>query len=82
VLTTREIVHSSIRAVADLPRPLTGAEELAGLGLESLALARLVIALETETGVDPFAADADLADVRTVDQLVEVYARAVGGDGV
>jgi acyl carrier protein len=53
-------------------------DELVELGLNSLMLARLIIQLETALGVDPFADEiAEIADVRTVNDLVNAYERAL-----
>lgn len=58
-------------------------EALHEVGLDSLGLARLMIALEAELGIDPFTADTDDAelvdifDVHTVGALVEVYTAAL-----
>jgi acyl carrier protein len=43
----------------------------------SLLLARLIITLEAELGVDPFAEDVLISDVRTVGELVAVYREAL-----
>ncbi|MEV6838816.1 acyl carrier protein [Streptomyces sp. NPDC051133] len=53
--------------------PITGAERLTDLGLTSLLLARLIIQLEADTGVDPFAEELLISDVRTVADLVGAY---------
>ncbi|MFD5075727.1 acyl carrier protein [Streptomyces sp. NPDC058274] len=56
----------------------TGAEALNAIGLSSLLLARLIIQLEIDLDVDPFAEeDLVISDIRTVDELVEAYARAL-----
>jgi acyl carrier protein len=52
-------------------------DRLVDLGLTSLLLARLVIGLETEAGVDPFAEDLSVADVPTVGQLIDAYIGAI-----
>ncbi|MGH8885716.1 MAG: phosphopantetheine-binding protein [Egibacteraceae bacterium] len=57
---------------------LTGQEELVALGLNSLMLARLLIQLDAALGVEPFADQAAVIwDVRSVDDLVAVYERAL-----
>ncbi|WP_051393636.1 phosphopantetheine-binding protein [Glycomyces arizonensis] len=58
---------------------ITGADALNAVGLNSLLLARLLIQLELELGVDPFG-DGELviADVRTVGALADAYAKASG----
>ncbi|GIG21700.1 hypothetical protein Cch01nite_24240 [Cellulomonas chitinilytica] len=60
----------------DIPLDATFAE----VGLNSLMLARLVIALETEVGVDPFTGDRSIVDVHTVRELVAVYAEVAGDE--
>ncbi|WP_131739858.1 acyl carrier protein [Actinomadura roseirufa] len=57
--------------------PVGPADGLYDLGLDSLLLARLVITLEGELGVDPFAEGASIADVRTPDDLTAAYERAL-----
>ncbi|WBO63438.1 phosphopantetheine-binding protein [Streptomyces camelliae] len=64
----------------EAPEP-TGGEELNTLGLDSLTLARLIIELEAATGVDPFSEDVVLSDVRCLDDLVDVYERALAARG-
>lgn len=84
MLATQD-VHTVVRervlrllAEEGAPRDrITGTEPLSELGVGSLMLARLLVELEGELDVDPFAEDADLSDVRTVDQLVAVYQRAL-----
>jgi acyl carrier protein len=46
------------------------------LGISSLMLARLIIMLESRVGVDPFAEDVPIADVRSVDDLIHAYSSA------
>jgi acyl carrier protein len=50
---------------------------LHGLGLNSLMLAQLLVLLEAELGVDPFGEDLSIADMRTVQDLVGAYERAL-----
>ncbi|MGR3935836.1 phosphopantetheine-binding protein [Streptomyces sp. BRA346] len=78
--TTRDLVIRQIQEVLledlddESPVPVTGSEELVGLGLNSLTLTRLVILLSGRFGADPFADEsASIADIRTVDQLVAAY---------
>jgi|RhiMethySRZTD1v2_1073278.scaffolds.fasta_scaffold841281_1 hypothetical protein len=57
---------------------LTGQEELSSLGLNSLALARLLIRLEDAVGADPFAdGELSIVDVHRVTDLVAAYENAV-----
>ncbi|WP_405898503.1 phosphopantetheine-binding protein [Streptomyces sp. NBC_00727] len=76
------LVHQEINALlAEAERPthptLTGTEFLHELGLNSLLLARLVIQLEMELGVDPFEEEYVISDVRTVGALSDAYVRTV-----
>ena len=48
-------------------------------GLNSLLLAQLLLQLETELGVDPFAEDRSITDIRTIGELVDVYEEAIRG---
>lgn len=61
------------------PGSLLGAD----LGLDSLDLAQVVVLLERALGVDPFRDPAGAAQgpVRTVEQLVAAYARALPAAG-
>lgn len=56
---------------------LTGEEQVHELGLNSLMLARLVVQLESTLTVDPFAQGATLAEVRSLQDLAEVYESAL-----
>ncbi|MFD7657444.1 phosphopantetheine-binding protein [Actinosynnema sp. NPDC059797] len=80
----RALVHEQITALlaesGDAPA-ITGAEQLPELGVSSLMLARLIVALELELGVDPFAADLELSAVRTVDDMVSAYEAALAAAG-
>lgn len=58
---------------------LADTHQLHELGLNSLLLARLIIQLEAELGVDPFSAEVTIADARSVGALVAVYQRALCG---
>jgi acyl carrier protein len=80
------VVHEKIRAVLQERfghvRAFGGTDKLnATLGLSSLDLAFLVADLEVELGVDPFAKVVSITSVRSVDDLVFAYRRAVFGDG-
>jgi len=61
------------------PRPDLGPDTAvdASLGLDSLDWAAVVVQLEGELGVDPFASGVD-RELRTVRDLVEVYDSACG----
>lgn len=56
---------------------LSAQDELYDLGLNSLMLARLIIQLEAEFGVDPFTEAEAIADVRSVGDLVGAYKRTL-----
>jgi acyl carrier protein len=84
------VVVREIRALlAEIERDpveLDRSDRLDDIGLDSLRLARLMIALETELGVDPFGEEAaeaagtepvDVFDVHTVGELVDAYAGAL-----
>ena len=76
------IVHGRIRSLlaerAGNIGLLSGAEKLsATLGLSSLDLAFLVAELEAELGVDPFAKLIPITSIRSVDDLVEAYRKAL-----
>ena len=47
------------------------------LGLDSLDWAAVVVRIEMETGVDPFA-EGTIGGLKTVSDLVELYVKAVG----
>jgi acyl carrier protein len=73
------IVHGGIRSVLaervgeEVVR-LSGSEKLnATLGLSSLELATVVVRLEAELGVDPFAKLVSITSVRSVEDLVHAY---------
>ena len=76
----RQIVDAINKILADSarsPRDLSDEESLtADVGLDSLDLAVLVVSLEQQLGVDPFRDGS--ATVRTVGDLVTVYAKAEG----
>jgi acyl carrier protein len=52
---------------------LTDESRLTDIGLTSLLLARLTVQLEMRLGVDPFAQDLAISDVRTIGDLVAAY---------
>jgi|GEM_PF-2189021 acyl carrier protein len=64
---------------ADDVGTVDGQDQLHALGLNSLLLARLLVHLEGEIGIDPFAdGDRTVSDIRTVDDLVDAYEAALG----
>jgi acyl carrier protein len=77
------IILDKIRAIlSERPGPpvvsLSRSAKLnANLGLSSLDLARLVSELEFELGIDPFAKLVAITSVRTIDDLVNAYRRAM-----
>ena len=56
---------------------LSGSEELKALGVSSMTYARLVLRLEAEFGVEVFSGAEQPPHVRTVDDLVDSFARAI-----
>ena len=61
----------------DVPE-VEASSTFADLGLDSLSLARLIIELEDELGVEPFRSEeASVADLRSIGDLVRVYQDAV-----
>lgn len=85
MLTDAHIAATVTGAIADLLGDLHDEDDqipldagFAQVGLNSLMLARLVIALETDLGLDPFTGDRSIVDVHTVGELVAVYTEAAG----
>jgi acyl carrier protein len=56
---------------------VTPDQTLHAIGLNSLMLAQLLVTLEADLGVDPFGDDLSIADMRTVQDLISAYERAV-----
>ena len=54
---------------------------LRDLNMDSLAWAMVVIKLERELGVDPFAEQTEYSVPNTVGEFVEMYTNTVQGDG-
>jgi hypothetical protein len=52
-------------------------DPLLAAGLNSLLLAQLLLQLETELGVDPFAEDRSIADIRSIRELIAAYDEAI-----
>ena len=76
------LVHGKIRAVLEERsgelRAVRGVDKLnATLGLSSLDLAVIVAELEAELGADPFATLVPITSVKSVDDLVEAYRKAL-----
>ena len=76
------IVHDQIRRLLidrfGEAKPFSGEDRLNGtLGLKSLDLAELIVALEETLGADPFAKLVPITEVRTVDDLVRAYQAAL-----
>ncbi|MBL0888364.1 acyl carrier protein [Myceligenerans indicum] len=86
MLSNAEITEAITNAIVDLLGDLHDEDDgidldatFSEVGLNSLMLARLVIALETDLGVDPFTdSDRSIVDVRTVGDLAGLYAQASG----
>ncbi|RZS44444.1 phosphopantetheine binding protein [Herbihabitans rhizosphaerae] len=73
-------INTILLDVLDESTEFSGGDELYELGINSLALARLLIQLEAATGVDPFASEeVAVSDIRSVDDLVAAYESARGG---
>lgn len=79
--TTRSIVVEAIAALLEESgaerSEISGSQSLIDVGLGSLLIARLIIQLETEIGVDPFAEDILISDIRSIDELVNAYHSAL-----
>ncbi len=79
----RNLIEKVIRRVAEergleLPELADSTEIVDELGFSSLQVATLIANLEEEFGVDPFQLeDVMIADVRTIQDLGDVYARAL-----
>ncbi|MFF3495285.1 phosphopantetheine-binding protein [Streptomyces sp. NPDC002795] len=56
-------------------------DPLLTVGLNSLLLAQLLLQLEAELGVDPFAGDRSITDVRTVRELIAAYEESIQAAG-
>jgi acyl carrier protein len=54
----------------------------ADLGLDSLALARMYIALEDRFGVDPFTDKFDIVDMRTLGDLLRAFKETLAAQPV
>ncbi len=52
-------------------------EQLRDLGINSLQLARLIVQLNCELDVDPFAQGATITDMRTISDIVTTYEKAL-----
>ncbi|MFD9128011.1 phosphopantetheine-binding protein [Kitasatospora sp. NPDC059571] len=82
----RELIDREIRTLLLDPDNEAAAaedsEDLIELGLNSLTLAQLLIELEMELGVDPFADGVSITDMRTVSDLVQAYTAALAGEPV
>ncbi len=79
--TDREIAEAVFDQIRDMlrerdgeARRFSGADRLnESLGLTSLDLAELVVALEDRFGVDPFSKRLPITDMQTPDDLVRAY---------
>lgn len=71
-IITTEIRHLLGDALDD-DDILSGSETFQQIGLNSLMLARLIISLEDELGIDPFAHSVSIVDVHTVSDLWAAY---------
>ncbi|MGH8968104.1 MAG: acyl carrier protein [Actinomycetes bacterium] len=79
------VVRNEIRALlgesGDEIEDLADDDQLHDLGLNSLLLARLIIQLESELGVDPFSEHVTISDARSVGALAAVYEHALTAAG-
>lgn len=90
MLSSNEVLTLVREQIADLLEEaevehgeIIGTEPLNAIGLSSLLLARLIIQLEMETGIDPFSeGDLVVSDVRTVGELADAYAKMLGASAV
>ena len=71
-----EVLKQARASGAAFTGALTPETMLADTGLDSLAFPPLVIALERDLGVDPFAGDGDISYPETFGELVQLYAAA------
>lgn len=86
MLSSTEITETITSAIVDLLGDLHDEDDgidldatFSEVGLNSLMLARLIIALEADLGLDPFTdGDRSIVDVRTVHELAAMYAEASG----
>ena len=85
----KDEIHAAIAAeIRSLPgveeaalKEITPASELnAHLGLSSLQMAELVVALEMRFSVDPFSSLVPITDIRTLGDLTAAYERALQGE--
>ncbi|MCX4657998.1 hypothetical protein [Streptomyces uncialis] len=80
-----EVEATALRTIAEILEEdgqhapqVSGASTLDGLGVTSLVLARVVIDLEDQLGVDPFRGGlAGDSPLRTVDDLIDAYTGAL-----
>lgn len=81
----KEVIESVIKEVAethDIKLPaLKGKHEVVDdLGFTSLMVAAIIANLEEELDIDPFEdEDVMITDIRTIDDLVEVYQNCLNG---
>lgn len=77
----RAIAAEEAEHTGDLdPAAITADARLHDAGVDSLMLARLLVQLEAELGVDPFGqGDAAISDVRSVNDLITAYHQALTG---
>ncbi len=79
--TNQEIAEAVFDQIRELlverdgeARPFSGTDRLnESLGLTSLDLAELVVALEDRFGIDPFAKLVPITDMQTPDDLIRAY---------
>lgn len=77
--TVEEQIRSLLQEEGEeLDDPLTAETEVQQLDLDSLTLARLLLQLDETFGVEnPFEENENLADVRSIGDIVGIYVRAL-----
>lgn len=80
--TLRDIIQRSIRTVLmdddETAAPFALDDQLVEIGLNSLMFAALLVDLELETGVDPFAeGEVSVTDMHSVRDLTQAYLRVM-----
>ncbi len=71
------VVHSIQEQHGLAPGELTPQTSLIqDLGFSSLDIAQMVAMMESQTGIDPFAAGATLDQISTVESLTKLYSKA------
>lgn len=84
MLSTADIRERVIEVVTDtladfgvVVATVNGSDDLTALGVSSMAYARLILKLEAALGVEVFSGAGHPPNARTVDDLVDAFARAL-----